>query len=69
MDARTSKRSKSVSELYPETVTQVRKWSNNALGLSQPQAVFKIVDNIGSRWIGESGLSAILGGANQITIS
>ena len=69
MDVRTSKRSKSVSELYSETVKQVKKWSNNALGLSQPQAVFKIVDNIGSRWIGESGLSAILGGANQFTLA
>ena len=69
MDVANSKRIKSLNELYPNTVAALRKWSNNALGLAQPKDVFKIVDNIGARWIGESGLSNLLGGLNQITLS
>jgi hypothetical protein len=69
MDIAKSKKTKAVNQLYPNIVEAARDWSNNALGLTQPKDVFKIVDNIGARWIGESGLADLLGGLNQITLS
>ena len=69
MDIANSKQIKSVSMLYPNTTKAVKTWVDNAMGRAQPKDVFKIVDNIGSRWIGESGLSDLLGAANQVTLS
>ena len=69
MDIAKSKKTKAINQLYPNTVEALRTWSNNALGLTQPKDVFKIVDNIGARWIGESGLADLLGGLNQVTLS
>ncbi len=69
MDVANSKIIKSLNLLYPNTAKAARIWADNAMGRAQPADVFKIVDNIGSRWIGESGLSDILGAANQITLT
>jgi len=69
MDVANSKKTKSLNILYPNTAWAARKWADNAMGKAQPKEVFKIVDNIGSRWIGESGLSDLLGAANQITLT
>ena len=69
MDIANSKQIKSVSMLYPNTTKAVKTWVDNATGKAQPAEVFKLVDQIGSNWIGQSGLSNLLGRANQITLS
>jgi hypothetical protein len=69
MDIANSKKIKSLNMLYPNTAKAARIWADNAMGRAQPKEIFKMVDNIGSRWIGESGLSDLLGAANQITLS
>jgi|TARA_Y100000296_G_scaffold8084_2_gene9580 hypothetical protein len=68
-DVAHSKQIKPLHQLYPNTAEALRTWSNNALGQAQPKDVLKIVDNVGARWIGESGLSNILGGLNRITLA
>jgi len=68
-DAVNSKQVKALHQLYPNTVDALRTWTNNALGVARPKDVFQMVDNIGARWIGESGLSNILGGLNRITLA
>jgi hypothetical protein len=69
MDVANSKKINSLSILYPNTTKALKRWVDNAMGRAQPKEVFKIVDNIGSRWIGESGLSDLLGAANQVTLT
>ena len=69
MDVVNSKKINSLNILYPNTAKAARKWADNAMGRAQPKEIFKMVDHIGSKWIGESGLSDFLGAANQITLS
>ena len=60
---------KPLAELYPNAAKYVTEYKDNALGAGKPMDVSRVVDSIGAKWIGESGLANLLGGFNQATLS
>ena len=60
---------KPLAELYPNAAKFVTEYKDNALGAGKSLDIGRVVDTIGSKWIGESGLANLLGTWNQATLS
>jgi len=54
---------------YPVAAQMARELKGNAFGELKPNQVIEKLSTLGSKYIGDSGLTRILGGLNQVTLT
>ena len=68
-DGKGGTRNTTIGKDYPVAAKMAQELKSNAFGEIQPGKLIERLSRVGSDYIGNSGLTRILGGANQVTLN